>query len=175
MLFCFVLMEKIKMFLIQFNNFCIAKKSKLPTVPRFCTHYYRNTVVLENKLLVFLIFLQPIIIGQKNWTQTTRIGNKSTFNQLKSNMEVWNIGWERIPFDSPIKTLRVKPEKVGWQVDTAVSLVCLRSKKKFTCLLLPSMSDVMQQHSFYPARVYMEIHAFQVEIYRPQTCIATTK
>ena len=55
MLFCFVLREKIKMFLIQFNNFCIAKKSKLSTVPRFCTHFYRNTVVLENKLLVFNI------------------------------------------------------------------------------------------------------------------------
>ena len=85
MLFCFVLREKIKMFLIQFNNFCIAKKSKLSTVPRFCTHFYRNTVVLENKLLVFNI--------------------STTDNHWSKKLDTSPI--------SPIKTLRVKPEKVG--------------------------------------------------------------
>ena len=36
------------MFLIHFNNFCIAKKSKLSTVRRFSTHFHRNTVVFKN-------------------------------------------------------------------------------------------------------------------------------
>ena len=65
----------------------------------------------------------------------------------------------------------IKPEKVGRQVDAAVSLTCLGSEKKLTCLLLSSLLDVMQQHS----RVYMESHAFRIEIYRPVTRITTTK
>ena len=36
------------MFLIQLNNFSIAKKSKLSTVQRFFTHFHKNTVVFEN-------------------------------------------------------------------------------------------------------------------------------
>ena len=37
------------MFLINFNKFCFAKKTKLSTVHRFCTHFHRNTLVFANK------------------------------------------------------------------------------------------------------------------------------
>ena len=36
------------MFLIQLDNFSIAKKSKLSTVQRFFTHFHKNTVVFKN-------------------------------------------------------------------------------------------------------------------------------
>ena len=34
------------MFLIHFNNFCIAKRAN-STVRRFCAHFHKNTVVFE--------------------------------------------------------------------------------------------------------------------------------
>ena len=36
------------MFVIHFKNSCVAKKSKLSTVRKFCTHFHRNTVVFGN-------------------------------------------------------------------------------------------------------------------------------
>ena len=104
------------MFLINFNKFCFAKKTKLSTVHRFCTHFHRNTLVfakkkkkkmensnskkmLKRKNLFFLDlirlkkkFISNVSTPDNSWStkfdKTTRIGNKSIFDQLKSNMEV---------------------------------------------------------------------------------------
>ena len=52
--FVLFFLKKIKMFLIHFNNFCIAKKSKLSTVRGFCTHFHRDTVLFENNQNIYI-------------------------------------------------------------------------------------------------------------------------
>ena len=70
------------MFLIHFNNFCIAKKSKLSTVRRFCTHFHRSTVVFENNQKKYIGKLKfKKIVERKNllFTDLIKVTNFFSF------------------------------------------------------------------------------------------------